>query len=180
MWILTQNTSKTAIMIYTVWWNLDLVPTNLKNQQKNKRQLSHDDLIVTCSGTNDYDLNDFSLIFQNIKNYIKSNNHTSILLMNVPFWYDVPNSFSVNKNISVLNRKLQKLVKVFPHTSFLGSVNNRKLFTNQGLHRNKLGKKLVNFQLAFFLTTFNQKTLPPIPLGWYETCEGDNLHCDVN
>jgi hypothetical protein len=34
------------------------------------RQLSHDDLIVICSGTNDYDLNDFSLTFQNIKNYI--------------------------------------------------------------------------------------------------------------
>jgi hypothetical protein len=34
-------------------------------------------------------------------------------LMNVPFWYDLPNSFSVNKNISVLNRRLQKLVKFF-------------------------------------------------------------------
>ena len=63
------------------------------------RQLSHDDLIVICSSTNDYDLNDFTLTFQNIKNYIKSNNHTNILLMNVPFWYDLPNSFSVNKNI---------------------------------------------------------------------------------
>jgi hypothetical protein len=31
------------------------------------RQLSHDDLIILCSGTNDYDLNGFSLIFQNIK-----------------------------------------------------------------------------------------------------------------
>jgi len=48
-------------------------------------QLSHDDLIVICSGTKDYDLNGFSLTFQNIKNYIKSNNHTNILLMNVPF-----------------------------------------------------------------------------------------------
>jgi hypothetical protein len=87
------------------------------------RQLSHDDLIVTCSGTNDCDFNDFSLTSQNIKNYIKSNNHTNILLMNVPFWYDLTNSFSVNKNISVLNRKLQRLVNVFPHTIFLGSVN---------------------------------------------------------
>ena len=79
-----------------------------------------------------------------------------------------------------MNRKLQKLVKVFPHSSSLGSVNNRKLFTNHGLHQNKLGKKLVNVQLAFLLTTFDQKTSPRIPLGWYKTCDGDNLHCDVN
>ena len=80
-----------------------------------------------------------------------------------------------------MNRKLQKLVKFFPHTSFLGSVNNRKIFMNHGLHRNKLGKKLVNFQLvSFLLTTFDQKTSPPISLRWYETCDGGNLHCDVN
>ena len=98
-----------------------------------------------------------------------------------PFRYDLPNSFSVNKNISVLNRKLQILVKVFPHTNSLGSANNRKLFTNHGLHRNKPGKKLVNFQLALFLlTTFDRKTSHPVSLGWYETSDGDNLHCDVN
>jgi restriction endonuclease len=98
--------------------------------------------------------------------------------MNDPFRDYLPNSFSVNKNISVLNRKLQILVKVFAH--ILESAN-RKLFTNPGLHRNKLGKKLVNFQLALFLlTTFDQKTLHPVSLGWYETSDGDNLHCDVN
>jgi hypothetical protein len=47
-------------------------------------KLSHDDLIIICSGTNDYEPNKFSLTFHNIMNFIESNNHTNIILMNVP------------------------------------------------------------------------------------------------
>ena len=121
-------------------------------------------LILICSGTNDYDLNELSLTLQNITNFIKNNSHTSIIPMNVPFQYDVPNSIYVNRNISILNRKLQKLVKVFPHASFLEMETNRNLFTNHGLHLNKLGK-----QLFFFSPLLNKKTSPPIILGWHET-----------
>jgi len=121
------------------------------------RRLSQDDLVVVCSGTNDYDLNDFSLTFQNIKNYVMINNNSNIILMNVPFRYDLWNSSSVNKNISVLNRKLRKLAKAFPHINFLQTFKNRNLFTAHGLHRSKLGKKLVNLQLAhLLLTAFDQ------------------------
>ena len=68
-------------------------------------------------------------------------------------------------NISVLNGKLQKLVKVFPHARFLETDNNRNLFTNHGLHLNKLGKHLFNHQIAtLLLTTFEQKTSSPIIL----------------
>ena len=98
------------------------------------KRLSHDDLVVVCSGTNDYDLNDFSLTFRNIKHYITTNNHTNILLMKVPFRYDLRNSLSVNENISVLNRRLQKLTNYFPHSTLLGTLDNRNLFTTHGLH----------------------------------------------
>jgi hypothetical protein len=134
-------------------------------------QLTHDDMMVIYSGTNDYDQNDFSRTFQNIKDYIEHNNHTNIVLMNVPFQYDLPNSFVVNEKISILNKKLQKLTKAYLQTSFLGTTTNRELFTIHGLHCNKLGKKSVNLQLAFLLlTTLNQKTSNPISLGWYEQC----------
>jgi len=127
-------------------------------------------LILICSGTNDCDLNELSLTLQNITNFIKNSNHTNIILMNVPFQYDLSNSISVSRNISILNRKLQKLVKVFPHASFLETDNNRNLFTNHWLHLNELGKQLVNHQIAsLLLTTFEQKTSSPITLGWHET-----------
>ena len=91
--------------------------------------------------------------------------------MNIPLRYDIPNSPYVNKIISMLNRKLHKLVKVNPHTSFLETFNDRNLFTNHGLHRNKLGKNLVKLQLAsFLLTEFVPNTSKPILLEWYEAC----------
>ena len=112
------------------------------------RQFSYDDLIIICSGTNDLELNCFTVTFQNIKNFIMNNNHTNILLMNIPFCYNLPNSHVLNKEISVLNNKLQKLVRVFPHTSFIVSYNDRKLFTKHGVHRNRLGNKLLASQLG--------------------------------
>jgi hypothetical protein len=47
--------------------------------------------------------------------------------------------------------------------------NTRILFTNHGLHRNKMGKQLVNCQIVTFLySILEPKKYPPISLGWYE------------
>ena len=35
------------------------------------------------------------------------------------------------------------------------------------------------YKTLLLLTTFDQKTSHPISLGWYETCDDDNLHCDL-
>jgi lysophospholipase L1-like esterase len=143
--------------------------------KKEVSELSQDDLIVICSGTNDYEINEFSLTFQNISNFIKTNNHTNIILINVPFRYDLCNSVYVNSYISTLNRKLKKLVKVFPHTKFLEVDNNRKLFTKHGLHLNKLGKQLITYQLASFIhSIFEQKTICRIILSWHDKSQDNN------
>jgi len=114
-------------------------------------------------------------------NFIKSNDHTNIILVNIPSRYDLPNSVSVNRNIAALNRKLQKLVKVFPHMSFLKTDKDRNLYTNHGLHLNKLGKQLVQHQIASLLhSIFEQKTSHPITLGWQEIQDDNNLTCDGN
>ena len=104
-----------------------------------------------------------------------------LILMNVPSRYDLPNSISVNRNITALNRKLQKLVKVFPHVSFLKTDNDRNLSTNHGLHLNKLGKQLVRHQIASLLhSIFEQKSSHPIILGWHEIQDDNNLTSDEN
>ena len=61
-------------------------------------QLTHDDMIILCYGINDLDLKNqknskkkFACTFQSIKNFIMNNNHTNILLMNIPLRYDIPN-----------------------------------------------------------------------------------------
>ena len=78
--------------------------------------------------------------------------------MNLPHRYDLPNSFAVNRVITTLNRKLKKSVKALPHTYFMETDNTRMLFTNHGLHMNKLGKQLVNCQIvAFIYSILEQK-----------------------
>jgi hypothetical protein len=156
--------------------------SELKESAKDEvSQLTHDDVLVMCSGTNDCELNKFSLTFHNIMSFIKKNNHTNIILMNVPLRYDLPNSVTANKNISVLNRKLQKLVEVFPYMSFVKTVKDRNLYTYHGLHLNKLGKQLVYHQIASLLySIFEQKTSHPIFLGWHEIQDVNNLTCDEN
>jgi hypothetical protein len=112
-------------------------------------------------------------------NFVKINDHTNIIIINVPFRYDLPNSRSANNIISVLNRKLQKLVKVFPYMGFLKTDNDRNLFTNHGPHLNKLGKQLVHFQLASLLnSTFDLKTSQPIILRWHEIPSASYKTCD--
>ena len=80
-----------------------------------------------------------------------------------------------------MNRKLKELVKVFPYASFLETGNNRNLFAVHGLNPNKLGKSLVNYQIASLIHfTFEQKTSYPIILGWHETQDNNNLTSDGN
>ena len=132
-------------------------------------RLSCKDVILISYGTNDYEVNDFSLTLQNIIDFIQRNNQTNIILMNLPNRYDLPNSIAIKRKITTLNRKLKKSIKAFPHTYFMETDNTRTLFTNHGLHMNKMGKHLVNCQIATFLySIFKQKKSPPISLSWYE------------
>jgi hypothetical protein len=89
--------------------------------------------------------------------------------MNLPYRYDLSNSIAVNRVITSLYRKLKKIVKALPHTHFMETDNTRIPFTNHGLHRNKLGKQLVNCQIVTFLySILEPKKHLPISLGWYE------------
>lgn len=63
--------------------------------------------------------------------------------------------------------------------SFLNTDNDRNLFTNHGLHLNKLGKQLVHFQLASLLnSTFDRKTSHPVTLRWHEIPTASYKTCD--
>ena len=144
--------------------------TELKESaKKDIRQLSHDGVIIN-SGTNDYDMFKFDQTFLNIRNFVMTNDHTNIMLMNIPHRYDTPNLISVNMNIASLNRMLQKLVNVLPHTTFLKVEEERNLYTKHGLHLNKMGKQLVQHQMASLIhSIFKQKHSPHHPWMARET-----------
>ena len=132
------------------------------------KELSNDDVLIICCGTNDYESDNFKSTFQNISSLMQTN----ILVLGIPFRYDLLNSTMVNSEICKINKKLSKLANTASNIGFLDSDNDSKLFTKHGLHRNKYGKQLIVTQIAnFILSIFNQKSLPPISLAWYTLTE---------
>jgi len=142
-------------------------------------QCSLNDQILINIGTNDYELNGLVNTYQNIRNFLMHNNHTNILLMSIPFRFDLPNYNEVNNKILTLNNKLEKLVRILPHVRFIYLNNDRNLYTRHGLHHNKLGKTLFSLKLAeCILTTFAPSNSTSIPLDWYDDRLGNTSHCD--
>jgi hypothetical protein len=76
--------------------------------------------------------NEFSMTLRNISNFLQTNSHTNIVVMNVPRRYDLPNVNSVNSSISTLNGKIKKLTKAFPHANIIEIDDNRNLFMKTG------------------------------------------------
>jgi hypothetical protein len=135
-------------------------------------QLSKDDVLVISSGTNDYELDNFKQTFRNIRDYLSPLLHTNIVVLSIPHRYDLHDCTVVNSKISRINKMLSKLAYLSPNISFLDSNNDSNLFTRHGLHRNKLGKKLVIAQIAnHIFSIFKCKTVISIPLVWHRLTE---------
>jgi hypothetical protein len=125
--------------------------------------------LVVCSGMNDIDRNHSSNAFNNINNFIKSVNHTNIILISVPYRHDVTLFTCQQHLIKSFNSKLLKLAKIFSHVSRTEVVNNRLLFTKHGLHLNESGKEYLSNQLALHIFSLLEEVgVNPITLGWYD------------
>ena len=57
---------------------------------------------------------------QNV-NFINRVSHTNIILLNVPFRYDLPDSLLINRENESFNRKLMELKLRFSYVNFLKS-----------------------------------------------------------
>jgi len=95
------------------------------------------DFLIICSGMNDTDRRYSRNAFKNITNFIKNVNHTNIILISVPYRYDVMDYSRINNMIKSFNSKLLKFAKIFSHAHIIENVNNRLLFTKHELHLNE-------------------------------------------
>jgi hypothetical protein len=133
-------------------------------------KLTMNDFLIICSGTNDTDTNPSRNAFKNITDFIKSVNHTNIILISVPYRNDIPDYSHVNNKIKALNSKLLKTAKIFNHVNIIETSNNRLLFTKHGLHLKELGKELLSNQLVLHIFSVLGEVkviVNPITLGWY-------------
>ena len=71
------------------------------------KQLSMKDFLVISSGTNDFDTDNYASTFRNTRNYLMSITNTNILLLNIPYRFDLSYHSVINKRIFMLNKTLQ-------------------------------------------------------------------------
>ena len=80
--------------------------------------------------------------------FIKTNNHTNIVLTNVPFRYDLSYYSTEYKGIRSFNKKLMEITKEHKQVALIEIDTDRKCHTRHGLHFNKLGKLLFSNKIT--------------------------------
>jgi hypothetical protein len=72
--------------------------------------LTKDDIVILWGGSNDVAKNETTKGLNHLKKFTNMNRNTNILLITVPYRYDLTEFSCVNKEIKVFNRKMQKLL----------------------------------------------------------------------
>jgi lysophospholipase L1-like esterase len=112
------------------------------------KDISKDDVVVVCAGSNDIRNNNAKEGLRNIINFVKRNSHTNIIVMEVLHRHDLVDWSCVNKEVRLFNRHLAKRLKLYKHVS-ISSVNlDMQHFTRHGLHMNNRGKEKMCQQIA--------------------------------
>jgi hypothetical protein len=107
-------------------------------------------------------------VFVKMAQFMQKHNNSNIIVVNIPHRYDMDRNSVTNLEIQAVNRKANKMAKVFSHVTIVQTDSNRKHFTGYGMHLNKSGKewlsKLIATQICRLVKS-NNKDVPVIPLN---------------
>jgi hypothetical protein len=123
------------------------------------------DALVLGSGSNNCDRYKLKTALKLIVEFLKMNNHTNIVLLSIPYRYDLQKFLYMNKQIQDYNRKLSKIAWAYDHVQFLDVDIECNLYTKHGLHFNKFGKVQLAKQLASIVQLMFGKKID-MALGW--------------
>ena len=99
--------------------------------------------------------------------FIKTNNHTNIILVTIHPRYDLKQSSCMNSEIKSFNRKLKKMVNVYQRMSVLKMDNDRELFIHHGLHLNSQGREVLSKVIvSHTFSILEQKIDLPLIVNW--------------
>jgi hypothetical protein len=100
-------------------------------------KLTKNDVVVVWGGTRDVGRNETVKGLHQINNFIENHNQTNVIVMSVPFKYELKPKLCVNDEVKVYNRKLKKHLKVFGNTCVTEVDSNSQ---DTGLHMDSKGK----------------------------------------
>jgi hypothetical protein len=105
------------------------------------KDITKDDIVVVCAGSNDISKNNAKEGLKNVINFGRRTNHTNIIALEALHRHDLVYWSCVNKEIRIFNRLLAKRLKSYRQVS-IRSVNlGRQHFTRHGLHYNYKRKR---------------------------------------
>jgi hypothetical protein len=102
-----------------------------------------------------------------MKDFVTRQNHTNLVVLNIPYRHGIQESSCVNSAVGSFNRKLMKCSKAFDNLHFLGVEYCRDLYTNHGLHLNWKGKEVMSRKIVNAIKDIlNVQKLAPIGIKW--------------
>jgi hypothetical protein len=98
--------------------------------------------VIFWGGASHVDSNTSGKGLSQVMNFLKRNQHTTTIIISVPYRFDQKVRSSINEEIMNYNRKLKKLVKIRNGAHMINATCDRHFFTQHGLHLNVKGKKI--------------------------------------
>jgi hypothetical protein len=123
------------------------------------------EVTVIMGGTNDVAFNESKNIYEQLKNKL-SELGNKVIVVDVPFRYDLPHWSCINKEIEHINSKLYDLCSNFQNVSVIkASSFHRNHYTTHGFHLNKTGKRHIAHIISVELRKFQAKFLAPLDVS---------------
>ena len=99
--------------------------------EKDLKCLSKKDVIVINGGANDIGSmrNQTDMVLIKMAQFMQKHSNSNIIVVNIPHRYDLDRNSVINLEIQAVNRKLNKMAKVFSHVAIVETDLNRKYFT---------------------------------------------------
>ena len=131
-------------------------------------ELTGKDIVIFCGGANNMDRNTAGKGLSQVINFLRTNQHTNIIFISIPYRFDQKIRLSMNEDIRNYNTKLNRLIKLSKRAHFVNAVTDRHFFTRHGMHMNVKGKEAMVRKLIEIIQVMFDKyeSHMTIPLSW--------------
>jgi hypothetical protein len=97
-------------------------------------ELTAKDTVIFCDGANNMDKNTAGKGLSQVINFLRTNQHTNIIFISIPYRFDQKIRLSMNEDIRNYNRKLNRLIKLSKRAHFVNAVTDRQALLYKAWH----------------------------------------------
>ena len=137
-------------------------------------QLTKEDIVVLCGGSNDVAKNISVLGVEHIRDIVVSASHTNVIQLSAFHRHDLSNESCVNNEVKVFNNKLRRRLERFKNVQLMEVPSERELYTKHGQHLNWRGKETMANEIALSIEKVLKRKVDPINMEWQENNEIDS------